>query len=121
VSGQQPNYDLVLKGGRVLDPRNGIDGKRDVAIKRGRIAAVAADIDAGAGKVRDVAGSIVAPARKPKPPALQVAATSRASAIQPIAVCTIGTRQPSSRVSGVARDGAAMGGAGILCVACVLP
>ncbi|MBN9345887.1 MAG: amidohydrolase/deacetylase family metallohydrolase [Devosia sp.] len=61
MSGQQPNYDLVLKGGRVLDPRNGIDGKRDVAIKRGRIAAVAADIDAGAGKVRDVAGSIVAP------------------------------------------------------------
>ena len=59
VSG--PNYDLVLKGGRVIDPRNGIDGKMDVAIKAGRVAAVAASIDAGAGKVRDVSGSIVAP------------------------------------------------------------
>ncbi len=33
---------------------------------------------------------IVAPARKPKPPALQVAATSFGSATQPIAVCTTG-------------------------------
>src|SRR5438045_6749869 len=40
-------------------------------------------------------GSIVAPARKPNPPALHVAAVSLASAIQPIAVCTTGYRQPS--------------------------
>ena len=38
LSGHQPNYDLVLKGGRVIDPRNGIDGKMDVAIKAGRVA-----------------------------------------------------------------------------------
>ena len=50
VSGQQPNYDLVLKGGRVIDARNGIDGTMDVAIKAGRIAAVAPSIDAGTGK-----------------------------------------------------------------------
>jgi len=35
-------------------------------------------------------GSMVAPARKPKPPALQVAAVSLASATQPMAVCTMG-------------------------------
>ncbi len=61
VSGQKPTYDLVLKGGRVIDARNGVDGKMDVAIKAGRIAAVAPSIDAGAGKVRDVSGSVVAP------------------------------------------------------------
>jgi len=33
---------------------------------------------------------MVAAARKPKPPALLVAATSFASATQPIAVCTMG-------------------------------
>ena len=35
-------------------------------------------------------GGMVAPARKPKPPALQLAATSLGSATQPIAVCTMG-------------------------------
>jgi dihydroorotase len=39
-------YDLLIKGGRVVDPRNNLDAVRDVAIKDGRIAAVAADIPA---------------------------------------------------------------------------
>ena len=61
LSGQEPNFDLVLKGGRVIDPRNGIDGTMDVAIRRGRIAAVSPHLDPGAGKVRDVTGSVVTP------------------------------------------------------------
>lgn len=61
VSGHEPSYDLVLKGGRVIDERNGIDGVMDVAIKGGTIAAVAPSIDAGAWRVRDVSGNIVAP------------------------------------------------------------
>ena len=61
VPGAGPKFDLVLRGGRVIDERNGIDGTFDVAISRGRIAAVAPSIDAGAAKVRDVAGCIVAP------------------------------------------------------------
>src|SRR4029453_5897361 len=40
----QTSYDLLLKGGHVIDGKNGIDAPRDVAIKDGRIAAVAADI-----------------------------------------------------------------------------
>jgi len=40
----QAPYDLVIKSGHVIDPKNGIDGVRDVAIKDGRIAAVRADI-----------------------------------------------------------------------------
>ncbi len=54
-------YDLVLKGGRVIDERNGVDGLFDVAIKAGKVAAVAPSIDAAGGKVRDVSGCIVAP------------------------------------------------------------
>lgn len=61
VSGRSADYDLVLKGGRVIDERNGLDGLFDIAIKSGKIAAVAASIDAGSAKVRDVSGCIVAP------------------------------------------------------------
>ena len=39
-------YQLLIKGGHVIDARNGIDGPRDVAIQDGKIAAVAADIKA---------------------------------------------------------------------------
>lgn len=54
-------FDLVLKGGRVIDERNHVDGRFDVAVKGGKIAAVAPNIDAAGGKVRDVTGCIVAP------------------------------------------------------------
>jgi dihydroorotase len=37
-------YDLLLKGGHVIDPANNINEKRDVAIAAGKIAAVAAEI-----------------------------------------------------------------------------
>jgi len=58
----RPGYDLVLKGGRVIDPANGIDGIRDIAIKKGRIAAVAPTLEPGpAAKVIDVAGLVVTP------------------------------------------------------------
>lgn len=33
-------YDLLIRGGRVIDPANGVDGVRDVLITRGKIAAV---------------------------------------------------------------------------------
>ena len=55
-------YDLLLKGGHVIDPKNKIDGRRDVAIKDGRIAAVAAGIPAAkAVKTVNVAGLYVTP------------------------------------------------------------
>ncbi len=37
-------YDLLLKGGHVLDPGEGLDGRMDIAITDGRIAAIEADI-----------------------------------------------------------------------------
>jgi dihydroorotase len=57
-----PKYDLLLKGGHVIDPRNGVSGVRDVAIASGRIAAVAERIDpAEAQKTVDVSGLYVTP------------------------------------------------------------
>jgi dihydroorotase len=58
----QASYDLVLKGGHVIDPKNGIDAVRDVAIKDRKIAAVASHIQAGPdAKVVDVTGLYVTP------------------------------------------------------------
>jgi dihydroorotase len=55
-------YDLLLKGGHVIDGRNKISAVLDVAIANGKIAAVAADIPAAkAAKVVDVSGLYVTP------------------------------------------------------------
>jgi len=56
-----PAYDLVIAGGHVIDPRNGIDGVRDVAIAGGVIAAVAPRLDRAGAKVIDVSGLYVTP------------------------------------------------------------
>lgn len=62
VSAQKPRYDLLLKGGHVIDPGNGIDGVMDVAVSAGKIAAVDKDIAANeAGKVVDASGLYVTP------------------------------------------------------------
>ena len=55
-------YDLLLKGGHVIDPKNDVNAVRDVAIKGGRVAAVGPDIAASqAGKVIDASGLYVTP------------------------------------------------------------
>src|ERR1043166_5252504 len=54
-------YDLIIKGGRVIDPSVGLDAVRDVAIAGGRIAAVAADIVGDTAETIDARGKIVAP------------------------------------------------------------
>jgi dihydroorotase len=55
-------YDLVLKGGRVLDPSSGLEGDLDVAVEHGRIARVAAGIaPREAARVIDVRGKLVTP------------------------------------------------------------
>lgn len=58
----QTQYDTLLKGGHVIDPRNEINARRDVAIKDGKIARVAATIpESEAEKVVDVSGLYVTP------------------------------------------------------------
>lgn len=59
---QAPHYDLLLKGGHVIDLANHIDGFMDVAISNGKIASVQGNIPAAeAGKVVDVTGLYVTP------------------------------------------------------------
>src|SRR5207247_5704848 len=58
----EPKYDLLLRGGHLIDPRNDLSAVRDVAIAGGKIAAVAPRIDpADAFKTIDVSGLYVTP------------------------------------------------------------
>jgi dihydroorotase len=54
-------YDLIIKGGRMIDPSLGLDAVRDLAIAGGRIAAVEADIAGDGSETVDARGKIVAP------------------------------------------------------------
>src|ERR1700676_1354453 len=54
-------YDMIIKGGLVIDPSVGLDAIRDVAIFAGKIAAVDADIAGDAKETIDARGKIVAP------------------------------------------------------------
>jgi dihydroorotase len=59
---QAPPFDLLLKGGHVIDPANNLDAVLDVATAGGKIAAVGKDIPAAqAKKVVDVRGLYVTP------------------------------------------------------------
>jgi dihydroorotase len=55
-------YDLLIRGGHVIDPANGISSIRDVAISKGNIAKVAPAIDSGdARKILNAKGLVVTP------------------------------------------------------------
>ncbi|MGE3335396.1 MAG: amidohydrolase family protein [Rhodospirillaceae bacterium] len=54
-------YDLVIKAGHVIDPASGVNAIRDVAIAGGKIAAVAATIDAGSAQTVNAGGKYVIP------------------------------------------------------------
>ena len=55
-------YELLLQNGHVIDPKNGIDAPRDIAISDGKIAKVAEDIPSSqAAQSVDLAGLIVTP------------------------------------------------------------
>lgn len=55
-------FDLVIRGGEVIDPASSVRGRRDVGIRWGRIAAVEPSIDAGrALQAIDASGHLVVP------------------------------------------------------------
>jgi dihydroorotase len=56
----QQRFELVLKGGRVIDPAQGIDGIQDLAVADGKIAAVGPDLS-GSDNAIDVRGALVLP------------------------------------------------------------
>ena len=54
-------YDLLLKGGTLIDPAQGIHAVRDVAFAEGKVAAVGADLPRAAAEVIDCSGHLVSP------------------------------------------------------------
>jgi dihydroorotase len=52
-------FDLLLRGGRVIDPATGRDGIADIGITSGRIAAIERSLPASAQQVIDVSGKII--------------------------------------------------------------
>jgi len=58
---QSQPYDVVLRGGRVIDPAQGLDGVLDVAVRDGRIAAIDPRIDADSVDIVDATGLWLAP------------------------------------------------------------
>ncbi len=61
VSTQAPTYDIILRGGRIMDGTASPWYRGDVAIRGDTIARIAASISAPAGRVIDVKGLVVAP------------------------------------------------------------
>ena len=60
--GPADKFDLVIKGGEVLDPSQSLRGKRDVGIRYGVIEAVEPEIPAArAVRVLDASGKLVTP------------------------------------------------------------
>src|SRR6478609_1776893 len=60
--GPNDKFDLVIKGGDVLDPSQGLRGKRDIGIRWGVIEAIENDIPvARASKTIDASGKLVTP------------------------------------------------------------
>ncbi|MDB5901573.1 MAG: amidohydrolase [Betaproteobacteria bacterium] len=60
--GPNDKFDLLIKGGELLDPGQGVRGKNDIGIRYGRIEAIAPDIPAArASRVLDASGRTVIP------------------------------------------------------------
>ncbi len=56
----QSEFDLVLTGGRVMDPETGLDGVRNVGISGGKIASISTEVLNGKRTI-DVTGMVVSP------------------------------------------------------------
>jgi len=61
VFGAAPKYDLLIRGGHVIDPARKINATEDVAIANGKIAAVQANIAGDAAETIDARGKLVVP------------------------------------------------------------
>jgi dihydroorotase len=54
-------FDLILRGGRILDPSQKLDSRSDVAFANGRVVKIGPNLPVGGAEVRDVSGYIVTP------------------------------------------------------------
>ena len=64
----EPSWDLVIRGARVIDPESGLNAVRDVALRDGRIGAIEASIDVGESPVLNARGQILAECLNPPTP-----------------------------------------------------
>ena len=121
-------YDLIIKGGRVIDPSVGLDAARDVAIAAGRIAAVEPNITGETAATIDARGKIVTPglidihthaARSKEGPPLALqdgvtgwvdAGSAGADNIDEMAAVARGRPQIGRLLVNIARTGVAAGG-----------
>jgi dihydroorotase len=121
-------YDLIVKGGRVIDPSVGLDALRDVAIAAGRIAAVEPNITGETAATIDARGKIVTPglidihthaARSKEGPPLALqdgvtgwvdAGSAGADNIDEMAAVARGGPQIGRLLVNIARTGVAAGG-----------
>jgi dihydroorotase len=121
-------YDLVIKGGRLIDPSIGLDAIRDVAIAGGKIVAVEANVAGDAAETIDARGKIVVPGlidihthagrSKEGPPMLLQdgvtgwvdAGSGGADNIDQIAAVARGAPQIGRALVNIARTGVAPGG-----------
>jgi dihydroorotase len=55
------SFDLVITGGRVIDPATGLDGIRDVAVSDGKVAKIESAIATGGARIVDATGCLVTP------------------------------------------------------------
>src|SRR6266542_3727043 len=60
VLAQAQTYDLVIRGGRVIDPESKLDAARNIGITQGKVRAISPDPLAGRTTI-DAAGLVVAP------------------------------------------------------------
>lgn len=61
IAAQAKKYDLIVKGGHVIDPARKLDAIRDVALADGRIVAIDANITANGVETIDARGKLVVP------------------------------------------------------------
>ncbi len=57
--------DLVLRGGRLIDPASGRDETADIAFGDGKVTGVGGDLPGNGGEIVDASGLLVVPAWSP--------------------------------------------------------
>jgi len=117
--------EILLRGGRVIDPATGHDGVADVVIKRGRIASVGPSIDADGADMIDCTGLVVSPGfvdlhvhlREPgREDAETVYTGTRAAALGGYtAVCAMANTDPVADSAAIVEQVAALGRAAGFC------
>ena len=55
------SHDIIIKGGRVIDPAHELDGSADIRISNGKIAEVGEGLDTDGSQVIDATGKLVMP------------------------------------------------------------